>query len=207
MTKVGERSVRSDKKRDVKITVHTELKEMIYKLAYITDTTVMHLVEDMVIYAIGSKRILGEYSPCIVRDIRIDNALYVGHKDAERVGKSPSGINYVRVKTRLTEQEFTKLSSIAYGLDVRPARAAAILVDEAVHDEYFVDRYAKRYLTKNISDEQLMELKKIIEYISRDVEYNVSWANLLSYIIREVTDPVIEIKDKVNSFIVKSWRD
>lgn len=208
MKKIGEkRAPRIDKKRDVKPTIHSELKEMIYRLATITDVSVMDLVEEMTMHALKSKRILNSLSPHFVRDFNIDNTLYVGHRTAKRLGPSESGINFVRVKTRLSEQTFTTLSTVAYGLDVRPARACAILIEDAIHSEYFIDNYIKRYLKSNITDHQLLELKKIFEYINRDENFNVSWANLLSYIVREVKEPMRDIKEKVNNFIIKSWRE
>lgn len=210
MKKTGERStsrVRIDKKRDVRPTVHTELKEVIYNLAYITEVSVMDLVEEMTIHSLRSKRILSDLSPYFVRDLRINNVLYVGHRDAERLGPTSGGINFVRVKTRLNEDIFSDLSAIAYALDVRIARACAILIEDALHCQYFLDGYIKRYLTSNITDQQLLELKKIFEYVNREENFNVSWATLLSYIVREVKEPMKNIKEKVNNFVIKNWRE
>lgn len=208
MVKTGERSApRIDKKRDVKPTVHTEFKETIYNLASITDVSVMDLVEEMTMYSIRNKRILKDLSPYFVRDVYIDKTLYIGHRNADRLGPTSGGINFVRVKTRLTQDVFADLAMIAYALDVRPARACAILIDDALHSQDFLDGYIKRYLTSNVSDHQFLELKKIFEYVNRDENYNVSWATLLSYIVREVKEPLTSIKEKVNSFIIKSWQD
>ncbi|MGG0663386.1 hypothetical protein ABE042_04680 [Viridibacillus arvi] len=203
---MGERSVRSDKKRDVKITVHGELKESIYRLAFITNTPIKNLVEEMIIYALRSKRILHELAPHFVRDVRIDNVLYVGHKD-NHVGHSPTGLSYSRIKTRVTEQTFTAINTIAYGLDVRPARVAALLTFEALHDVTFVDTYIKKYLEENLNDYQILELKKIIDYIRRDFDTDVGWASLLSFVIEEVREPLTNLKEKVNTFVIKSWQD
>ncbi|OMC81837.1 hypothetical protein BK128_21445 [Viridibacillus sp. FSL H7-0596] len=209
MEKTGERStsrVRVDKKRDVRPTIHTELKDVIYDLSAITGVSVMDLVEEMTMYSLKSKRILSDLSPYFVRDLRINNILYVGHRNAERLGPTSGGINFVRVKTRLNEDVFSDLSAIAYALDVRIARACAILIEDALHCQYFLDGYIKRYLTSNITDHQLLELKKIFEYVNREENFNVSWAGLLSYIVREVKEPMRDIKEKV-SVVIKNWRE
>lgn len=202
------RSVRSDKKYDVRLSVHTEFKEAIYRLSFITNVSVMDTVEAMLVFAIRSKRILNELSTSFVRDIKIDNILYIGHENAERYGPTPTkNINYVRIKTRLKQNDYHVLTTIAYALDVRPARACAILINEAFHSPYFLDNYIKQYLQKNITDHQLLELKKIMEYANREENLNINWATLLSFIIREVQEPVTTIKEKVNSFVIKHWKD
>lgn len=201
------RATRSDKKRDVRLTIHTEFKESIYRLSHITDISVMDIVEDMTLFAMNSKRILSDLSSHMVRNIKIDNVLYVGHENAERFKPSPiKNPNYVRVKTRLKQNDFHVLSTIAYGLDVRPARACAILINESFHNQYFLDNYIKEYLSKNISDEQLIELKKIMEYVNRDSNYNLNWGNLLNYIIREVQEPVATIKEKAQ-LVINHWKN
>lgn len=201
------RATRCDKKRDVKPTVHTEFKSAVYRLAEISDVSVMKLIEEMTIYALRSKRILDNISTHFVRSVRFKNVLYPGHREAEWIGDSASGINYVRMKTRLTEEVYEELNDIAIGLDVRPARACAILIEEAFHSQFFIDNYIKQHLQSNVTDYQLLELKKIMEYINRDDNYNVSWASLLSYIMQEVKEPAKTLKEKVNTFVIKYWKD
>lgn len=202
------RAVRSDKKKDVKLSVHTEFKEAIYRLAFITNVSVMDTVESMLKHAIQSKRILDDISPSFVRDIKIDNIIYVGHLDAEKYLPTPkANINYVRIKTRLTQNDYHVLATIAYALDVRPARACAILVEETFHSPYFLDNYIKQYLQKNITDPQLLELKKIMEYADRDDNYNINWASLLSYIMREVKEPVVSTIKKTSKLVINHWNN
>ncbi|MGG0656426.1 hypothetical protein [Rummeliibacillus pycnus] len=201
------RATRIDKKRDVKPTVHTDFKNAVYRLADISDISVMDLIEEMTIHALRSKRILEDLSPHFVRSVRFKNILYPGHGNAEHVGHSSTGVNYVRMKTRLTADTFEDLNDIAIALDIRPARACAVLIHESFHSQYFMDNFIKRHLQANITDRQLLELKKIMEYIERDVNYNVSWATLLSYIVQEVKEPAKSLKEKVNTFVIRHWKD
>ena len=202
------RATRSDKKRDVKLTVHTEFKEAIYRLAFITDVSIMDTVEAMLKYAIRSKRILDDISPAFVRDIKVDNILYVGHLDAEKYSDTPrANPNYVRVKTRLNRTDYHVLATLAYAMDVKPARACAILINEAFHSNYFLDNYIKRYIQRNISDHKFLELKKIIEYAERNDNYNLNWGSLLSYIVREVSEPLATAKKKLDSLVINYWRN
>lgn len=202
------RAVRSDKKVDVKLSVHTEFKEAIYRLAFITNVSVMDTVEALLKHAIQSKRILEEISPAFVRDIKIDNIIYVGHLDAEKYLPTPkANINYVRIKTRLTQNDYHVLVTIAYALDVRPARACTILVNESFHSPYFLDNYIQRYLQKNIPDRQLLELKKLIEYANREENYNINWASLLSYIMQEVKEPVVSTIKEKSKLVINHWKN
>lgn len=204
----NKKSFRSDKKRDVKVTVHTEFKESIYRLSFVTGNSVMVVVEDLLLFAMRSKRILEELSPYIVRSIKIDNVLYVGHENAKRFSPTPiKSLNYVRVKTRLKRNDYHVLATIAYGLDVKNARACAILINESFHNQLFLDNYIEKYLSKNITDEQLLQLKRIIEYVNRDANYNLNWGNLLDYIMREIKEPLESVKEKVDSFIINHWKN
>lgn len=205
---MGERRApRIDKKIDVKATVHIEFKKQIYKMAEISDVSVMNFMDIMLKHALKSKRILDELSPHFIRSVRFKNVLYPGHRKAEHIGDSETGVNYVRIKTRLTVDTFEDMKLIADGLDVKPARACAILIHEAFHSQYFIDGYVKKYLGQNITDDQLIKLKEIMEYINRDINYNLNWGTLLSYIVQEVKEPAKNIKEKVNSFVINHWKD
>lgn len=187
--------------------IHTEFKEAIYRLSHLTNVSVMNTVETMLMHSMQSKRILKDLSPYYVRTIKIDNVLYVGHENAERFKPTPvANPNYVRVKTRLKQSDYHALSTIAYGLDVRPSRACAILINEAFHSQYFLDNYIKRYLMENISDKQLLELKRIMEYVNRDENYNLNWSNLLSYLMREIQEPIRTLKEN-GKFTINIWKD
>lgn len=204
----GKRAVRSDKKVDVRLSVHTEFKEAIYRLSFITNVSVMDTVEVMLKHAIQSKRILEDISPSFVRDIKIDNILYVGHFDAEKYIPTPkANINYVRIKTRLTQTDYHVLATIAYALDVRPARACTILVNKSFHSPYFLDNYINQYLQRNMPDHHLLELKKIMEYANRDENYNINWASLLSYIMREVKEPVVSTIKEKSKLVINHWKN
>lgn len=204
---MGERRApRIDKKIDVKATVHIEFKKQIYKMAEISDVSVMNFVDIMLKHALGSKRILSELSPRFIRSVRFKNILYPGHRKAEHIGDSQTGVNYARIKTRLTVDTFENMKLIADGLDVKPARACAILIHEAFHSQYFIDGYVKKYLGQNISDYQLIKLKEIMEYINRDINYNLNWGTLLSYIVNEVKEPAKNITQKV-TVVINNWKD
>lgn len=200
------RATRCDKKRDVRLTVHTEFKEVIYRLSYITEVSVMDTVEEMVLFAMRSKRILESMSTRFVRNIKIDNILYVGQNNPERFEPTPiRNPNYVRIKTRLTQNDFHILSAIAYGLDIRPARACTILITEAFHSQYFLDNHIKKYISENISDRNLLDLKYVMEYANRDENYNLNWGDLMSYLMREITEPIESIVGKTK-LKINSWK-
>ena len=101
-----QRKVRSDKKRDIKPTISLELKDSIYRLAFITRTPVKDVCELLVKNALfENEEIIKDLSRNFRRDIRINNTLYVGHLKNERIAKIEDG-ETERISFRLTNDDY-----------------------------------------------------------------------------------------------------
>lgn len=203
---MGERKQRSDKKKDVKVTVDVYLKDAIYRLAYLTQTKVKDACEQMIKFAMTDTDIINSIALHFRRDIRINSALYVGSTSNTRVDMRIQG-EKERMSTRLTARDFEVLSAFAYALDVRPARAAAVLIEMTMRDYRFVNNYVKCYLHSNLDDKQMRELRSILSFINANTDEHFTWATLLSTIANEVSTPIARVKDAVNEFVIRSWRD
>lgn len=206
MSRVGQRKQRSDKKRDVKPTLRVELKDAIYRLSYITQTHVKDVAEQMVIFALKDVTTIDTLSRSFRRNIRINNTLYRGHIDNPRIARREPGV-CERLTLRLVSQDYESLSVIAYALDVNPTRACALLLDASMRDFRFINTYVSRYLKTQLTLAQMKELRSILRYVNEDVGDQMTLASLLSVIVDEVSAPVTRIKDAVNEYVVKHWRD
>ena len=202
----GERKQRSDKKRDVKPTVNFEVKDAIYRLAYLTKTTVKDTCEQMIKFAMNDVESIDNLSQHFRRAIRINQTFHNGKPSNIPIDKRLQD-GGERMTTRLTEYDFEILNAYAYALDVRPARAAAVLIDIAIRDYRFVNNYVMRYLHGEISKEDAKELREILRYMNRVTGEHHTMASLLGAIVDEVSSPIIRIKDAVNEFVIKHWRD
>lgn len=200
------RKVRSDKKRDVKPVIKIELKDAIYRLSYITHTPVKDVAESMIDYGSKSKGVIDELSLSFRRVVRTNNTLYRGSMDNPRVNKRDVGY-CERITVKLPQQLYETIYALAYALDVSPSRVCALLLDACMRDFRFINAYVTRYLSRKMTDQQLEELKLILQYVNEDAEEKMSIATLLSIIVDEVSAPVSRIKDAVSEFIVNNWRD
>ena len=206
MSGVGQRKVRSDKKRDVKPTIRIELKDAIYRLSYITQTPVKDVAASMVEFAIRDSGIVNVISRSFRRDIRINNTLYRGHIDNARINRRELGV-CERLTLRLTRADYETVSVLAYALDVNPTRVSALLLDASMNDFRFINSYVSRYLNTQLTPAQMKELRNVLRYVNEDEEEQMTLATLLSMIVDEVSTPVSRVKDAVSEFIINNWRE
>lgn len=159
------RKTRIDRKKDVKPTVSTELKDMICRLSYITQTPVKDVCEKIIRYAMNDEGILKVLSPYFVRDMRINQTLYIGSYD-NSISRIIGGETN-RVSMRITSQDYRELSDLAFTLDVRPARAATILLELGIKDFRFVNNYVKSYVHAPLDGKYKAEYSKILMYTKK----------------------------------------
>ncbi|MDV2888137.1 hypothetical protein RYX45_23525, partial [Alkalihalophilus pseudofirmus] len=72
------RKTRSDKKRDVKPTVSSNLRDCIYRLSYITQTPVKDVVEILCEKGLKSRKVVEYLSQYFRRDFQFINTLFIG---------------------------------------------------------------------------------------------------------------------------------
>jgi len=201
-----QRKERSDKKRDVKPVITIELKDAIYRMAYITQSPIKDVAERMVVHAVSEREIIDNLSQSFRRDVRIDNTLHHGHIRNKRICKREEG-ERERITLRLTQRTYEVVAVLAYALDVSASRVCALLLDESMRDFRFINGYVNRHLSDKITDSQMRELRSILRYVNEDADDQMTLASLLSSIVDEVSAPVTRMKDAVNEFIVRNWRD
>ena len=206
MSGVGQRKERSDKKRDVKPIITIELKDAIYRMAYITQTPIKDVAESMVVHAVSEREIIDNLSQSFRRDVRIDNTLKYGHIGNKRISKREEG-ERERITLRLTQRTYEVVAVLAYALDVSATRVCALLLDESMRDFRFINGYVSRHISDKITESQMRELRSILRYVNEDADDQMTLASLLSSIVDEVSAPVTRMKDAVSEFIVRNWRD
>ncbi|MEK3935900.1 hypothetical protein MKY41_11285 [Sporosarcina sp. FSL W7-1349] len=209
MDKVGQRKVRSDKKRDIKPTVTKELKDCIYRLSFITDTPIKDVIEEILIAGSTNRKVISYLSRYFLRDVKIGNSIYLGDSDRMPVSKRTPNEKGERISTRVTESMHDSLSAIGYAMGCSVARATTLLLDATVRDTEFVNEFARTYIEANVDEKRMKELKKVLAYINAGNPYDerISWASLLTYLMDEVRIGVEKVQDTVTEFVVNHWRD
>lgn len=207
MGRVGSRKTRSDRKRDIKPTVPAELRDCIYRLAFITDRPIKDVVESILIEGSQRKKPLGHISQYFIRDVRVGNSLYMGDRERTPVSKRAAGVKTVRISTRVTQDMYGSLEGISYAMGCSVSRACALLLDATLRDVEFVDGFAREYIEQHVDAERMAELKKVLKYINAGNPYDerLSWATLLSFLVDEVKEGAEKLQDTVTEFVVNRW--
>ncbi len=206
---VKQRKVRSDKKRDISPTVTHELRECIYRLAYITDTPVKDVAEAICVNGFTTAKVIEYMAQYFRRDIRFANTIYRSRTNAIPISKRGIAGKTVRIAIRFKTPDYDTISAMAYAMDCTVSRACALLLDASVRDGEFIDEFVWKYLEANLDAERVRELKKILRYVNADNPYDeeYTWSSLLSLMINEVRDVTAKVADAATDFIVKNWRD
>ena len=203
----GKRKVRSDKKRDIKPTIDTRLKETIFRLAFITDTPAKDVAEQICLNALRNKKVLDQLSKNFKRTIQLDNTIYMG--DINRIGVSKQLTSSTeRMTIRFKQASHGNIATLAYALDSSLSRACALLLELGIRDFDFVNEFVKTYIVKNVDEERVNELKRIMNYVNvnENDEVTHSWSVLLLFIIEETKETFENIQDRVSEFIQR-WND
>lgn len=207
MQKGRSKKVRSDKKRDVSPTIPIELKDTIYRISYVIDTPVKDIVEAICLYGIESRNVITILSKHFRRNVRFHNTLFMGDLNNPSVQQIKRGTKTARIGTRFKQNDYEKIVTLAYSLDVTPSRATALLLEVGIRDSGFANTYFQQFLSSTLNHNRMVELKKIIDFINEGNPYDekVSWLALLSYIFAEIKDNAMSFNDSLNDFIDK-WK-
>lgn len=194
------RKARSDKKREVQPVINIELKDAIYRLSYITYTPVKDVCERLCFYVLNDNYAINQLAQYFKRDVRLGNTLYCGHISNKSVSKRESGENE-RVTVRFKQSEYDSIAIFGYALDCTPSRTVAILLNIAMRNIAYVNRYIKEYLEGNLTEIQMRELRGILKYVNHTSDKKQSWMAILGAIVDEVNSPIARVKDVIGEFL------
>ncbi len=178
------RKVRSDKKKDIKPIVNLELKDSIYRLAYIVKTPVKDVCVDLIENALfGNEKVLLELSKYFRRSIKIKNTIFRGDLKNEKLYSVAFG-EKGRVSFRVNQEEYEFISALSYVFDCSVSAVSAVLLYESITDGVFIEKYVETYLN-TIDKSEKKELKALLKYIRTETGESYSLVDLLSYLVDE----------------------
>lgn len=205
MIKEKVRATRSDKKIDCKPTIAIELKDCIYRIAFIINVPIKNLGVEICRYGLHSKKVMDYLSNYFRRNFTYKNSVYIGHYDNKSPQKRAKKGETGRISIRFTQKEYELICALAYALDVTPSRATALLLETTIHRTDFINQVSRKFIKDKLSPSQLKEFKKVIRYINQNNPYHeeISWASLLSYIYDEVMISTNNIAKTLGRWIEK----
>lgn len=200
MKRVGERKTRSDKKKDVKPLIKSEVKEAIVRLSHITFMPIKDVCEFLTVYAANERNTLDRLTKFIKRSVRLDNTLYNGDSDAIPITKRFSD-SREKVTIKFKRDDFERISALAYAMDCTPTRATAILLTQGIRNVGAVNAFVRKYLAEELTPRQLEDLRQILSYTHRYDDDNHSWLSVLSAIVGDIRPAMRSLREIVDEFI------
>lgn len=200
-----ERKVRSDKKRDVKPTLSLELKECIYRISYITNKPVKDIGRDICERGINSRKIIEGFSSIFRRNYVFENTFFIGDlANPSQQKRTCSGLSS-RITIRFEQPLYEEICNLSFSMNVTPSRGTAILLESCILEPYFIDKFIKEYLVVSLSEGRLEELKKVMNYINSNSDYddNISWSAILSYLVDEMKYGASSLNDAIKDLVEK----
>jgi hypothetical protein len=199
------RKVRSDKKRDVKPTISSNLKHCIYRLSYITSSPVKDVAETLCEKGLRSRKVMDYLSTYFRRDLKFANTIYLGDFERESLQRKVQAGKNERITIRFTQSSYEHISSLARALDVTPSKATALLLDASIRNTHLLNAFVKTYLHDHLDGNRMKELKEVLKYINKNNPYQeeISWFALLSMIFEDVKESTGNVKDIVHHWMKK----
>lgn len=197
------RKTRSDKKRDVKPTISSNLKDCIYRLSYITDTPVKDVSEIFCIKGLHSRKVIEYLSNYFRRDLRFLNTVYIGDPGRESLQRKYQSGKNERITIRFTQIIYEDIYSLSCALDVTPSKTTALLLDASIRNTNLLNAFVKNYLHNHFDNNRMKELKQVLKYINKNNPYNeeISWFTLLSMMFEEIKENTNNVKEVVHQWM------
>lgn len=200
---IRKRAIRSDKKRDVKPTVSTELKNCIYRLSYITSVPVKDIVETFCEKGLQSRSVMEFLSSYFIRDYKFSNTIYMGNPSKESLQNKFQSSSNVRISTRFTQESFDRIRDLSDALDCTPSKTTSLLLDASIKNTNLINAFVKLHLHDHLNNARMKELKSVLKYVNQNNPYQeeISWFTLVSLIFEDIKDGSRNIKNMVHSWL------
>lgn len=200
MVKVGERKERSDKKREVKPLIPSQVKEEIHRISHITERPLKDVCEFLIVFVLRDKDTINMLAKYFKRSIGIDKTYYLGDINVTPLSKRITG-ETVTVSIKFKRNDYETICALAYALDCTPTRATAILLIAALNNIRVVNKFIYEYMTEELSIGQMNELRKVLSYVNKHNDEHSSWLTALSIIVGDIRPSTKKLYELVEGFL------
>lgn len=162
------RKVRSDKKRDVKPTVSTYIRNNICTLANIVGVSTGDAALILISRGLHNDDVMRLFQPLMLSNFDIDNRIYVGNRENGAVKINYRG-STVKVSIKFPGDVYEDLRRLAYSIGLTPTTTAALMIRKAMFCEPFMDEHKRMYLKFFKNDDQKLELVRFIAGLEHSI--------------------------------------
>lgn len=199
------RKIRSDKKRDVKPTVHISLYETISRISYITNQPMKDVAEYLCVQGLKSRKIIEVLSTKFRRDYYFKNTIFIGNLEVvpERVIKTP-GLRK-RITIRFSQRTHDAIGDLAYSLDLTISSTTALLLDMSVKNNDILESYFAKHIISTLDPNRKEQLKEVLNYMKKNNPFasndEITLGRLISYIVEEMMDYTVNAKKAIEEWL------
>ena len=207
MEKEKRRKVRSDKKKEIKPTLPTELKECIYRISYITGTPVKDVSALLCERGFLNHEVMNHLSEGFRRTVRLKSTLYLGDIGRASLRSRLLPGQTGKITIRFDQYTYENLCTLSYALDVTPSRATALLLHASIHHSSIVNDFVIEVIKGQIDEPKMKQLRNILRYLNANnpTDAEVTWISFLSHLYDEIKNGETTISESIQEFL-KRWR-
>lgn len=138
------RKIRSDKKRDVKPTVSSYVKDSLYYYAYLVGLPVKDAAFLLIKQGLKSEIILLQFQKNMMNDYHMPYRIIVGNRKGR-----PVKVNYTgptgKVTIKFTQEVYEELRKLAFAMGLPPTTTAALMLRKTLFTREFMDEHIKQF--------------------------------------------------------------
>ena len=181
------------RKIEVKPFIDTEMKEIIYKLKFITKRSVNNICESLCTDVIHNN-VVAELKKHFRRNVQINNISFEASNNPVPLEK-PSKSKTERISLQLDERIFEVAYMLAFAIGCSVAKAVALLLKKSMDDKKIIAKYVDDFISEKLNRDEHKQLLTIADVISEDIleeNWQVSHEQittaLVFYVFRVVKD-------------------
>lgn len=207
---MAQRKVRSDKKRDVKPTVHYTLYDTVSRISYITNTPMKDVGEAFCLNGLYSLKVIEQFKDrfrkTYVFSVNQYPTIFRGNESlvVQRAVKEAGARR--RITIRFDQEMYDKIAEFAYSLDVTVSSATSMLLYESIRETDILNQYLQTYIDENLDPQRKEQLKEVLKFVNlhkhNPYEDKFTLRELLSFVFDEAWEYGKDFKK-----VLQDWLD
>lgn len=162
---MGERKIRSDKKREVAPYVNEAAYKLVNRISYICDLPIKTVGEMIGREALKSPEIMGLIGERFRRDFRLNEY----HVFMGRSENKPFRQKWMEEKQRLHMKyysfEYDRFSELAFSLDCSVSAAAGLLIQTSIQQKHILYPILSRGIIRQLDPKRIQQLRELCRYL------------------------------------------
>jgi len=202
------RKTRSDKKRDVKPTVHASLYETVSRLSYITNIPMKDVAENFCLKGLYSLEVIETFKFKFRRSYIFNHSTYptIFPGDSSKIGEravKDAGLRR-RITIRFEQDTHDKLAELAFSLDVTVSSATSLLLDTSITNSKNMNDFLEEFAEQSLDEKRKAQLMEVVRYLRSKNQFHdtdISFMDILGSIFEEIWEYGKNLKSALEKWL------